>query len=192
MISKKLGISGQQPIWILGWRIKSIHFQPGFLAVPLCSIFCLMKTSTLIIGLLVLSVIHSQAQNASDSASANQPTLPAATEYRVVDIGANHRVWQRETYEAGPNGQIMTHVHTYHELASGMNYKDTNGQWQESQELIEAFPNGAVARKGAYQVIFADNLNSAGSIDMQTTDGKRLRSNILGLIYVDTATGDAV
>jgi len=151
-----------------------------------------MKISNLIIGLLCFSVMYSQAQNASGSASANQPTLPAATEYRVVDIGANHRVWQRETYEAGPNGQIMTHIHTYHELASGMNYKDASGQWQESQELIEAFPNGAVARKGAYQVIFADNLNSAGSIDMQTTDGKRLRSNILGLMYVDTSTGDAV
>ena len=151
-----------------------------------------MKTSSLIIGLLCFSVMYSQAQNAGASASANQPALPAATEYRVVDIGANHRVWQRETYEAGPNGQIMTHIHTYHELASGLNYQDANGQWQESQELIEAFPNGAVARKGAYQVIFADNLNSAGSIDMQTTDGKRLRSNILGLMYVDTSTGDAV
>ncbi|HEY4414521.1 MAG TPA: hypothetical protein VGO57_02425, partial [Verrucomicrobiae bacterium] len=150
-----------------------------------------MKTLTFVVALLLSNSLGLQAQ-ATVGQQAQSPKLPAATEYRVVDLGANHRVWQRETYEQGPGGKVMTHVHSYTELASGMNYQDASGQWQESQELIEAFATGAVARKGAYQVIFADNLNSAGSIDMQTTDGKRLRSNILGLMYVDTSTGDAV
>jgi len=152
--------------------------------------FPLMKTLTFAVTLLLFNTLGLQAQTAAGQQT-KSPTLPEPTAYRVVDLGANHRVWQRETYEAGPGGQVMTHVHTYNELASGLNYQDANGQWQESEELIEAFAAGAVARKGAYQVIFADNLNSAGSIDMQTTDGKRLRSNILGLMYVDTSTGDA-
>jgi parallel beta-helix repeat protein len=151
-----------------------------------------MKTSNLTLGLLCVNLMSSPAQNASGSASADQSTQPVATEYRVVDQGANHRVWQWETDEKLPDGTIIPHVHSYTELASGLNYQDTNGVWVESQELIEAFPAGAVARQGQYQVIFANDLNSAGSVDMQTPDGKRLRSNILGLMYVDTATGDAV
>ena len=148
-----------------------------------------MKNSTLVGALLLSSLAGLRADQSSTTAQ--KPILPAATAYRVVELGANHRVWQHETYEQGPAGQVMTHVHSYTELASGMNYLDANDQWTESKELIEAFANGAVARQGQYQVIFADNLNSAGAIDMQTPDGKRLRSNILGLMYVDTATGDA-
>ena len=111
----------------------------------------------------------------------------------MVDRGANHRVWQRETYEQSPDGKIVPHVHSYTELATGLHYRDAStGQWVESQELIEPFSGGAVARYGQHQVIFANNLNSAGAIDMQTPDGKRLRSNILGLMYHDTATDQAV
>ena len=172
-----------------GYCLQAVQIRRASFRFPLLR----MKTSILVGALLVSSLTGLQADQTTTAAgqSAQAITLPTPTAFRVVDIGANHRVWQRETYEAGPGGQIMTHIHTYNELASGMNYQDANSQWQESKELIEAFPNGAVARQGQYQVIFADNLNSAGSIDMQTTDGKRLRSNILGLMYVDTSTGDA-
>jgi hypothetical protein len=153
-----------------------------------------MKTLILVGVLWLSSLTGLQAdQNATTAGqSVQDPTLPTPTVFRVVDTGANHRVWQRETYEKTPDGTIVPHVHTYTELATGMNYQDANGQWQASQELIESFPAGAVARQGQYQVIFANNLNSAGSVDMQTPDGKRLRSNILGLMYYDTSTGDAV
>lgn len=114
------------------------------------------------------------------------------TDYRVVSQGANNRVWQRETYEQAPDGSVIPLIRKYTELATGLNYKNANGQWQASKELIESFQGGAIARQGQYQVIFANNLNSYGAIDMQTPDGKRLRSNILGLMYVDASTDDAV
>jgi parallel beta-helix repeat protein len=161
----------------------------GYLGISFPFDFSLMKTIRLILGLLCANIMSSEAQNIGSSADAKQPA--AASSYRVVDQGANHRVWQWETDEQLPDGTVLPHVHSYTELASGLNYQDANGQWQESQELIEAFPGGAVARQGQYQVIFANDLNSAGAVDLQTPDGKRLRSNILGLMYVDTATGDA-
>ena len=61
-----------------------------------------------------------------------------------------------------------------------------------ANDKIEIFSGGAIAKQGQHQVIFADNLNTAGAIDQQTLDGRRLRSNILGLMYLDTATGNAV
>ena len=115
-------------------------------------------------------------------------TLPPDTDYTVVERGANHRVWEKTTFELGPNGATYPKKHHYTELATGMHYQK-NGQWVESQEIIEPYPAGAIARQGQYQVIFANNLNSHAAIDQQTPDGKRIRSNILGLEYYDRASG---
>ena len=127
--------------------------------------------------------------------TANQAsaTLPAPTPYAVVSRDANSCVWERTVYELGPSGQAIASKHRYVELSTGLNFWDSTAkQWQESQELIETFPGGAIARQGQHQVIFANNLATVGAIDMQTPDGKRLRSHILGLSYFDTASGQSV
>jgi hypothetical protein len=67
-----------------------------------------------------------------------------------------------------------------------------NGEWKETKEEIEATPGGAVARHGPHKVIFANNLNTAGAIDLQMANGKELRSSILGLNYYDASTGSNV
>lgn len=170
-----------------GWQEHRLSIWFGILASPFHSLFPRMKTSNILVASLLFGFVNLlQAQPVAKA-------TPADTDYAVTERGANHRVWQRTTYEQGPNGKVVPHVHSYTELATGMHYKDANtGQWLESQELIEAFSGGAVARQGQHQVVFANNLNSAGAIDMQTPDGKRLRSNILGLMYYDPATGNAV
>jgi len=132
------------------------------------------------------------AGGASALSSVNTANVPPPSPYKVIETGPNHRIWQRETYEPMPGGQIATHIHSYTELASGLNYQDSTGKWVPSQAKIETFAGGAVARHGQHQVIFANNLNTAGAIDEQTPDGKRLRSNILGLMYFDPSTGQAV
>ena len=93
-------------------------------------------------------------------------------------------MWARTVYETGPGGKVFAEKHSYTELGTGLCYKDANGNWTDSKEVIEAWPQGAIARQGPYQVIFANNLNSTGAIDQQTPDGKRLRSNILGLSLI--------
>ncbi|MDW8310825.1 MAG: hypothetical protein RMK20_15750, partial [Verrucomicrobiales bacterium] len=70
-------------------------------------------------------------------------------------------------------------------------YQD-NGQWREAQEVIESFPDGAMARQGAHKVIFAPNLNVAGAVDLQMPDGQRVRSHVLGLAWWDAASGKGV
>jgi hypothetical protein len=60
-----------------------------------------------------------------------------------------------------------------------MYFCDSEGQLQEAQDLIEAVPGGAVARRGQVKVIFANNLNTEGAIDLQTKDGKRLRTRLV-------------
>ena len=125
------------------------------------------------------------------TATAGQ-TPPAANPYQVVERGANYRVWQRTTYETGPNGIAVPKVHKYTELATGMCFKDATGAWADSREQIEPYAAGAIANAGQHRVIFSNNLNSEGAIDQQAPDSKRLRSNILGLAYYDSASGQSV
>ena len=147
-----------------------------------------MKTIGIFCSLLMLGALHNAVGQGTPN---NSATLPPDTDYGVVQSGANHRVWEKTSYEMTADGTIYPQKHRYTELATGLNYLQ-NGQWVESQEVIEPYSTGAIARQGQHQVIFANNLNSAGAIDEQTPDGKRLRSNIIGLIYYDKSTGNAV
>lgn len=150
-----------------------------------------MKTS-LILGLCVIcGIVNALGQAATLSGQGTSVNaLPAPTPYHLVGQGPNHNVWQRETFERGPDGAIHTHVQKYTEVASGLNF--WNGAWAPSAELIEPFTGGAVAKQGPCQVIFANNLNSPGAIDHLTPQGQRLRSSVLGLAYRDQATGQTV
>jgi hypothetical protein len=140
--------------------------------------------------LLVATSLQAQTINPGTT---NIAALPTSTPYAVVSRDANSAVWQRQTYEIGPNGIIVTNVHRYVELATGLNYEDKiSGQYFPSKEEIDAYPGGAIAQYGQHKVVFANNLNTSGAIDLQTPDGKELRSGILGLSYYDTATEKSV
>jgi hypothetical protein len=72
-------------------------------------------------------------------------------------------------------------TNSYIALSSGMNFQDPKtGEWIESKEIIEGYPGGAIARQGSVQMIFANDLATAGAIDAQTPAG-RFRSHLLGL-----------
>lgn len=151
-----------------------------------------MKTFTSIrIFISLFAVNAGVLWGAPTAANLAGATLPAPTPYAVVSRDAHSRVWERTVYERGPSGQAIPSKHRYVELATGLNYW-SNGQWQESKEEIESFPGGAIARQGQHQVIFANNLATVGAIDLQTPDGLRLRSHVLGLSYFDTASGQSV
>jgi hypothetical protein len=75
----------------------------------------------------VFTLNHSSAQMAGPATGAGPATISAPTPGQVVDIGPNHRVWQWQTYELLGNGQVMAQVHSYTELASGLNYLNASG-----------------------------------------------------------------
>ena len=123
---------------------------------------------------------------AANSTSASPPA------YQIVDQGPNHRVWQRVTQVAGADGKLYPRVEKYTELASGLNYINSSGQYAPSRELIEPAADGALAQFGQFQVAFGNNLNSEGVISHTLANGKRLVSNVLGLAYYDQASGREV
>lgn len=114
-----------------------------------------------------------------------------ADSYTVVDRGPNYRTWQRTIQVGDPTKTtVETKTSQYVELADGLHYWD--GQWKESQNLIELIGDHAVAQKGPHKVIFNANINTDGAIDVQAPDGKRFRSHLLGLFYFDAESGQSV
>jgi len=110
--------------------------------------------------------------------------ISSSTAYAIVSNDANSRVWQRETYETLPSGQIVTNFHSYTELATGLNFKK-NGKWVESKEEIDLLPNGgAAATNGQHQAYFPGDIYN-GVIEMVTPDGEHLKSRPTGLAYFD-------
>jgi hypothetical protein len=154
-----------------------------------------MKTLSVAMALLVSGSLLVQGQNARNKAdlqSSSRPGAVAETEYRVVDRGPHHRVWQRETIEVGPDGTLSANRHKYTELATGLHYKNAKGEWVDAKEEFELKPGKAIARQGQHKVTLNYNLNSAGAVELVTPDGIMLKSHVLGLSYFDTGSGKSV
>ncbi len=105
------------------------------------------------------------------------------------DKTAESQAWLRvETFTDPDGNTVQTTNIAYMELASGMHYRE-DGEWRESQAVIESYPTGAIARHGNHKVIFADNLASDVVVDLEMPDGRRLQSRVLGLFYYDSESG---
>jgi hypothetical protein len=148
-----------------------------------------MKTSSTMALSLALALVGTRTPAVADT-SQNTTNVPGPTPYEIVSAGPNQNLWQCQSFYPLPDGGLGTNTLSYLELASGLNIKNpTNGGWQPAQATIEAYAGGAIVRHCQHEIIFANNLNSAGSVDLQTPDGKELKSNLLGLLYVDPTTG---
>jgi len=85
------------------------------------------------------------------------------------------------------------HEKKYTVLATGM-HRWEDGKYVACDPTIELFaPNGAIGRNTRHKVIFSSEVTDPeGSIDILTSDDKRLRSRVLGVFYADITTGESV
>ena len=143
-----------------------------------------MKIPIIAIVLLAIGSIGLQAQ--TPTTTTTQGNVPAPTDYQIVQQDGNSRVWQREIYEQGPDGQTIARPHQFTELATGLNYRDpSTGQWQPSKEEIDIQPDGTLAAtQGQHQVYFPGNIYG-GEIELVQPDGVQLHSCPVGLSYDD-------
>lgn len=145
-----------------------------------------MKTTIHLLAIFLIATSQSQTQDFSVRPQ-------AGAEYRIAEQGPHHRVMERTEYEPAPNGREILRKISYTELATGMHYANERGELVESQEEIEILPNGAgaVARRGPHKVAFPPDIYD-GQIELNTPDGKWLRSRVLGLSYYDESSGKSV
>jgi hypothetical protein len=90
---------------------------------------------------------------------------------RILERGPHHRVMEYARTLIDTNGAPYTHVGQYTEIANGLHYL-ADGEWLESEEIIEPHPLGAEARRGFDRVLFHANLNRAGAIEIEMPDGQ--------------------
>lgn len=109
-----------------------------------------------------------------------------AAPYAVVERGANYRILERTNYEALPSGELIPHVRRVTELATGLNFTNSQtGQWMPSKEEIDLLPDGsAAATQGQHQAYFPPDIYS-GVIEVVTPDGQHLKSRPVGISYDD-------
>jgi hypothetical protein len=149
-----------------------------------------MKRSLLLALLCALGIKTSAQTTANQSAVSG---IPQDTAFAVVQRSANDNVWQRTTYEQLPSGEWIPHIHRFQEIATGLNFKNPDtGEWEESSAEIELVPGGAAARRSQHKILFASDIATYGAIDMETPDGQRVQSHLLGLAYYDRASGQSV
>ncbi|HEY4415594.1 MAG TPA: hypothetical protein VGO57_07880 [Verrucomicrobiae bacterium] len=110
--------------------------------------------------------------------------LFAQSDYVIIDQTANSRSWQKTSYETNAAGEVMTHVHKYTELATGLNHL-VDGQWVSSKEEIIILPDGrAAATNGQHQAYLPSDIYN-GIIETVTPDGQHLKSQPAALGYDD-------
>lgn len=113
-----------------------------------------------------------------------------APDFAVTGRGLHHNVWSKTVQEQSPGGRMYNRIHTYQEVASGLNYWSPEQQrFLPSTEEVEIVNGHAVARQGQLQVIWTANPNVAGAVDVQTSDGKRFQSHVLGLALTSAENG---
>ncbi len=141
-----------------------------------------MKSIYLFGVLLVTATLQAQT---SSQTTASTSTLPPPTSYAVVSRDANSAVWQQQTYDQGPNGTIVTNIHRYVELATGLNHL-VNRQYVPSTENIAISPDGssAMATNGQHQLFFPGNIYN-GDIKLVTPDNQAIESQPIALAYSD-------
>ncbi len=145
-----------------------------------------MKT---IVGLL-LGLGAAFAARAEITNITGLPSAPSSA-FAISERTANSRVWGQITYRTNRFRQVIARTNSYTELETGMHYFE-DGQWKESSTEIEITKEGAIASKTPHKVAFDGNINVAGAVELITPDGKHLKSHVLGLAYLDTASGKSV
>lgn len=126
------------------------------------------------------------------SAGANPEEEPEPRPAGFDDIPLNGIHHRRIITGSDTNldGTVTTRGYVHLEL--GLNYLDEAGELRPSDPLIEAFPDGAIARQSATKVIFSPDLDAAGAVDLITPGQVRLRGTPIGLAYFDAASGQSI
>ena len=124
-------------------------------------------------------------------ATAQQPTVET-TPFTIVERGDHHRVWQSVTTETTDEGKTVYRTNSFIELETGMNVRQPDGSYIEANPEIQITAEGATAQNTRHSINFVANCNTSIAIDLVSADGKQFQSHVIGLSYLDRASGQVV
>jgi hypothetical protein len=116
-------------------------------------------------------------------------SAPAQSRLQPRNLNSHERLWQSSDAEQDSSGNSHTNIHSYIEVATGLNRLDpTTQQWVNSDPLIEidTINGGGIARRAQHSLHLNANANDTnGVVDLQMPDGNQLRLQCIGLALTD-------
>src|SRR5262245_58795979 len=101
-----------------------------------------MKTKSLLLLTLALNVVCFAAEIQKPTLTNQQSApLPATTNYAISSRDAHTRVWSRVRWTTNTLGRVSARTNSYHEIATGLNHKDAQGNWVDANAQITIQPN---------------------------------------------------
>ncbi len=110
----------------------------------------------------------------------------------MAERGQDFAVHERVLLRPQADGSVQRRVlGRFTLLENGLHYRDPDtGAWLPSRDVIESFPDGAIARFGPMRAIFSHDLNAESVFDLETPAGARLRGGLRALEWLDEVTGE--
>ncbi len=115
-----------------------------------------------------------------------------AAEVQLAEAaGPSSTLVRQETVNQAGRATESVSTNLFVELANGLNYFDGK-EWLPTDTSLELEPGYAKAWKGQHKVTFAAELNCGGAVAIELPDGERMRSQIYGIAYYNSRTGESV
>jgi hypothetical protein len=111
--------------------------------------------------------------------------------YRVVTRGKDFALLQKVTTITNAGGIVASTTNAVTLLENSLHYF-ADGEWKVSQDVIEPFPDGAIARHGPYRTIFSTELNAEAVFDIELPEGSRIRGGVRAIQLTDLRSGKSV
>lgn len=78
----------------------------------------------------------------------------------ILERGQDFAVVRAVTTTTDTAGRTNLRTNQFTLLENGLHY-EANGHWEVSEDVVEPFPGGAIARRGPWKTIFSSDLNSS-------------------------------
>lgn len=119
------------------------------------------------------------------------PEGPSGTMF-LLERGAHHNVMGLVETNHLDSGEAIVSTNRLVQVATGLNYLGKGNAFEPAVPEFELVEGGAIAWRGQHKVTLAWNVNVADAVQLRLPDGQLLTSQLHGLAYYDTASGQAV
>jgi len=111
----------------------------------------------------------------------------------IAERGQDFAVCQRITPATNSEGVIHFNTNQWTLLENGLHFLNPEtGTYEPSRDVIETFPEGAIARYGPMRAIFSHDLNAESVFDLEMPTGERLRGGVRAIELLDERNGGVV
>src|SRR6266487_413945 len=148
-----------------------------------------MKTPILL-QLALLALAHA-ARAAMAPAELVNSLVQSDPNFQVAERGQDFALLRQIATRTDAAGITTFSTNQVTLLENGLHYF-ADGEWKPSEDLIEPFPGGAVARRGPHQTVFSPDLNAEAVFDIQTAEGQRIRGGVRSIQLTDIASGKSL